>query len=146
MRTANYLLAPVALGGLMLLPQPTLASPLTAGLTGAGPVATDAGLVENVEYYDRRYDDHYRYYYGHRYAYRRYHRLHYYAYSPYYYGYSPDYYGYSPDYCDGAYGGYYGDCGYPYGYGYGFPFLSFGLGFGGWGGHHGHHHHHHHHH
>jgi hypothetical protein len=114
MRTTTYLLAPLALG-LMLLPHPSSASPLTPGLMGAGPVATDAGLLENVRYNH----GHHRYFYGH-------HR---------HYGYSPYYYGYSPNYCDGYYGG----CGYPYGYGYGYgaPFLGFGFGFGG-----GHHHHH----
>jgi hypothetical protein len=126
----QMLLVAAAVGGLALAATPSSASPLAPGLIGASPAAPEitSGLLQKAYY--KRHRKHYRY------AYRRHHHRRYYA-SGYYY---PNYYGY--DDCD-YYGGYYGDCGYPYrryGYGYPiFPFIGFGFGFGG------HHHRHHHH-
>ncbi len=97
--------------------------------------ATNGNFVEVRRY--RRYGHNYRRYrhYG-RYR-HRYNRRHYYA-NNYYY---PNYYRYSSYYCNGYYGGYYGNCGYPYygGFGGGIPFITLGFGFG-FGGHHGHRH------
>lgn len=116
-----FYMAAATISGLVLASTPSSASPLAPGQIGASSaMPMTSGLLEKA-YYRRHHHRHYVYY-----RYR--HRHHYYP-----------YYAYSPYSCDGYYGGYYGDCGYPYyrGYGFGFPFVSFGFGFGG------HHHHRH---
>jgi len=139
MRISKYLLTAVTIGGWMLLPHSTSASPLATGLF-AGQAPTETGLVENVRQYKNKYYGHRRHYrhgnrYAYRHGYRRYHRRRHYDDNNYSYG----SYAYSPYYCDDYYGSY---CGYPryrsgYGYGLGVvPFLSFGFGFGGGSGHH----------
>ena len=126
MRIPKYLLAVVAIGGLLLLPQPTSASPLTAGLINGDTAASEftSELVQNVHKKKRHYRKHYSKYQHHRhrrhyskYQHRR-HREHY----PYY----------SSFYCDDYYGDYYG-CGYPRRYrhpGFFFAFPNFSIGFG----------------
>jgi hypothetical protein len=124
MRNAKYLLAAVAIGGLMLFPRPTLASPISAGLIGtdtAGSIA--ANSTEEVKHYKK-----------HKYGKRRYHRHHRhrrYRHHRRFYD-DDDYYpnfGYSY-YCDPY--NYYGSCGYPRRYRRpGFiiisPYFSFGF-------------------
>jgi hypothetical protein len=123
----QLLLVAAAIGGLSLAATPSSASPLAPGLIGTSSAVpeTTSGLLQKAYY--KRHRKHYYY------AYRRHHRRHYYAHRYYY----PSYYDYG--YCDDYYGGYYGDCGYPYRrYSLAVPFFGFGFGFGG------HHHHRHH--
>ncbi len=53
MRNLKYLLAAAALGGLVALPQPSSASPLGVGLTGAGSATSEItdGLVQKIHGY-----------------------------------------------------------------------------------------------
>jgi hypothetical protein len=126
MRNLKYLLAAVAIGSFMFLPQPSSSSPLVAGLTEAdSPIfGINSAQVEKVghRYYDRKR------YYRHRYPHRRYYRKRYryyddddyyypsYGYYPYYYPYRRPYYAYP--YVGGPF--------------IGVPFISFGFGGGRW--------------
>jgi hypothetical protein len=122
MRNSKYLLAAVAIGGLMFLPLPTSASPLAGGLIGADSATAGitANLVEEVKHYKK-------YKYGHR-RYHRRHRRHYrrfYDDDDYY-----PYFSYYPYYCDPYY--YYGNCGYRRyrrhpGFIFVSPYFSFGF-------------------
>jgi hypothetical protein len=124
MRIPKYLLAVVAIGGLLLLPQPTSASPLTAGLINGDTAASEftSELVQNVHKKKRHYRKHYS-----KYQHRR-HRRHY---SKYQHRRHREHYPYySSFYCDDYYGDYYG-CGYPRRYpGFFFAFPNFSIGFG----------------
>ena len=112
MRNFKLVLAAVGLGSLMILPQSSLADPLTAGLNGSGLAESeiaDGGLAQKAghkyykkhrRYHDRRYHKRryynrrhrYRYHddydYGYYYPYRRYYHPYglYYPYAPYYGG------------------------------------------------------------
>jgi hypothetical protein len=123
MRIPKYLLAVVAIGGLMLLPQPTSASPLAAGVGDTASEFTSE-LVQKVHKKKGRYKKHYS-----KYQHRRHRRHH----SKYQHRRHREYYPYSSSYyCDDYYGDYYG-CGYPRRYsnpGFFFAFPNFSIGFG----------------
>jgi hypothetical protein len=107
MQNPKYLLAAVAMGGLMLLQQPTLASPITGGLIGADTATSiTTNLAEDVKQYKKhKYGK--RRYHRHRRHHRRYrHHRRFYDDDDYYPNYS-----YYPYYCDPY--NYYGSCGYP---------------------------------
>jgi hypothetical protein len=115
MRNPKYLLAALAIGTLVFLPQPAAASPLASGLAAVDTTASDlaSDLVEKV--HKKRRGHHRK-----RYHRRRHHSNYYYPYSSYYY--CDDYYGYD-----------YG-CGYPRRYRHpgffiGSPHFIFGFGF-----------------
>jgi hypothetical protein len=119
MRNPRYLLAAVAIGVLTFLPQPTSATPLAAGLTGANSAVSEtSGLVEIG--YKKHHNKHYEHHYRH----RRHHRF-YDDDDDYYYPYF-SYYPYCDDY-------YYGYCGYPRhhrrhpGFIFISPYFSFGF-------------------
>lgn len=118
MQNSKYLVAAVAIGALMFLPQPTSASPLAAGPIGADSAELEitSGLVEKV--HKRRYKKHhYHKHRRHRHHYRRfYDDDDYYPYFTYY------------PYCDDYY---YGSCSRYYRRRPGFviisPYFSFGF-------------------
>jgi hypothetical protein len=122
MQNPKYLLAGVAIGGLMFLLQPAAANPLAAGLIGSSSATSKipAGLAEEVKHYKRHkhYSKH-RYHRRYRHHYRR------------FYDDDDDYYPYFssyPYYC----GDWYGYCGYPRrhrhpGFIFVSPYFSFGF-------------------